>query len=159
MQVGKRTHRVVNTHLEVGDANDPGSPVNIVQLLQTSELIGFISETPLPLSVLGDFNSSPSPLDPRPAYATMVGSGYLDLWTVRQGPPDPGDTCCQAEELRNPVSELDERIDLVFSRLPPDSTLMPIRSSVVGDRAKDKSASGLWPSDHAGVVTTLKFKR
>jgi len=26
-------------------------------------------------------------------------------------------------------------------------------------RANEKTASGMWPSDHAGVVTTLKFKR
>jgi len=159
VQIGRRTQRVVNVHLEAGDAADPGSPLNIIQLLQTMEMIGATSDTPLPLGVLGDFNSSPSPLDARPAYATMIGSGYLDLWTVRQGPPDPGDTCCQEELLRNEVSQLDERIDLVFSRLPADSTLLPIRSRVVGDAANDKTASGMWPSDHAGVVTTLKFKR
>jgi len=159
VQVGRRTHRVVNTHLEVGDADDPGSPLNAVQIAQALELVAAISDTSLPLSVLGDFNSSPSPLDPRPAYGIMAGSGYLDLWTARQGPPDPGYTCCQDEDLRNPVSALDERIDLVFARLPTDTTLLPIRSEVVGDRAREKTASGLWSSDHAGVVTTLKFRR
>jgi endonuclease/exonuclease/phosphatase family metal-dependent hydrolase len=157
--VGKRTYRVANTHLEVGDGGDPASPVNAVQFFQALELIGTVTPTPLPLAVMGDFNSSPNPLDARPAYATMLGAGYLDLWTVRQGPPDPGYTCCQDEALRNPASELDSRIDLVFTRLPEDAALMPIRSEVVGDADNEKTASGMWASDHAGVVTTLKFRR
>jgi endonuclease/exonuclease/phosphatase family metal-dependent hydrolase len=159
LTVGKRTYRVVNTHLEVGDGDDPASPVNAVQFFQALELIGTVTPTPLPLAVLGDFNSSPDPLDARPAYGMMAGAGYLDLWTVRQGPPDPGCTCCQDEALRNPASALDSRIDLVFTRLPEDTALLPIRSEVVGDAHNEKTASGMWASDHAGVVTTLKFRR
>ena len=157
--VGKYTYRVANTHLEVGDADDPYSPLNVIQYFQTLELIGTVIGTPLPLSVIGDFNSSPGLFDPRPAYATMTGAGYIDLWTVRKGRYDPGFTCCQDEYLRNVASALDERIDHVFSRLPVGSDLMPIHSDVVGDSNNEKSTSGLWPSDHAGVVTTLKFKR
>ena len=88
----------------------------------------------------------------------MTVTGYLDLWNFRKGQFDPGFTCCQDEGLRNAVSALDERIDLVFSFLPPGARLMPIQASVVGDRGNEKSASGMWPSDHAGVVSTLKFK-
>jgi len=157
--VGKYTYRVVNTHLEVGDDTDPTSPINLVQFLQTAELIGAVTGTPVPLVVMGDFNSSPNLLDPRPAYGLMTGIGYLDLWTVRKGPFDPGFTCCQNEALRNAVSALDERIDLVFTFLPPGAKLMPIQSSVVGDSDNEKSASGMWPSDHAGVVSTMKFKK
>jgi hypothetical protein len=36
---------------------------------------------------------------------------------------------------------------------------MPIQSRVVGDRDNDKTASGMWSSDHAGVASTLKFKQ
>jgi endonuclease/exonuclease/phosphatase family metal-dependent hydrolase len=157
--VGKYTHRVVNTHLEVGDRGDPASPLNLIQGAQAIELISEVTGTALPLTVVGDFNSSPSPFDPRPAYALMTLSGYLDLWNLRQGPFDPGYTCCHDEALRNEAPVLDERIDLVFTRLPGDSELLPIQSDVVGVRTNEKTASGMWPSDHAGVVTTLKFKR
>ena len=157
--VGKYTYRIANTHLEVGDAGDPPSPLNLIQMLQTIELIGAVSGTQLPLTVIGDFNSSPSLLDPRPAYGMMTDADYLDLWTLRQGPFDPGFTCCQDEGLRNAVSALDERIDLVLSRLPEGSDLMPIQSMVISERHNERSASGLWPTDHAGVVTTLKFKQ
>jgi hypothetical protein len=144
--------------LEVGDDTDPLSPINFVQSVQTAELIGAVTGTPLPLVVVGDFNSSPNLLDPRPAYGLMTASGYLDLWNVRKGPFDHGFTCCQDEELRNELSALDERIDLVFTLLPSGVQLMPIKTSVVGGGDNEKSASGLWPSDHAGVVSTLKFK-
>jgi len=159
IDVGKYTYRVVNTHLEVGDADVPASPLNFIQYVQTLELLGAVTGTPLPLTVLGDFNSSPSLFDPRPAYGLMMGSGYLDLWTVRKGPFSPGFTCCQDEALRNTVSALDRRIDHVFAFLPAGAKLMPIQSRVVGDRDNEKSVSGMWPSDHAGVVTTLKFKQ
>ncbi len=157
--VGKNVFRVVNTHLEVGDDANPASPFNFVQLIQASELIGAVTGVPLPLVVMGDFNSSPSLLDPRPAYDMMMGIGYIDLWSVRQGPVDPGFTCCQDEALRNADSALFERVDLVFAYLPPGAELMPIQSRAVGVSDHEKSVSGMWPSDHAGAVATLKFKQ
>ena len=157
--VGNYTYRVVNTHLEVGDDSDPMSPINFVQFAQASELIATVTQTALPLVVMGDFNSSPSVEDPRPAYGMMSGAGYLDLWALSQGPFDDGFTCCEDAYLRNDESALHERVDLVLSRLPLGGELMPIQSKVTGDRDNAKSVSGLWPSDHAGVVATLKFKR
>jgi endonuclease/exonuclease/phosphatase family metal-dependent hydrolase len=156
--VGGDTFRVVNTHLEVGDDTDPSSPINFVQFIQASELIGAVTGTPLPLVVMGDFNSSPSLLDPRPAYGMMTGIGYTDLWNMRQGPARPGLTCCQDELLRNADSMLYERVDHVFTFLPPGAELLPIQSIVVGDADNEKTVSGMWPSDHAGVVSTLKFR-
>jgi hypothetical protein len=156
--VGKYTYRVVNTHVEVGNADDPPSPLNAIQFFQTLELIGSITGTALPLTVVGDFNSSPGLFDPRPAYSMMASAGYIDLWNARQGPFDPGFTCCRDENLRNETPPLYERVDLMWSLLPAGGDLMPVRSEVVGDRDNQKSASGLWPSDHAGVVTALKFK-
>ncbi len=157
--VGKYVHRVANTHLEVGDRNDRFSDVNGVQFLQALDFIFGVSATALPVTVMGDFNSSPSLFDARPAYGLMALAGYRDLWYWRKGPYRPGFTCCQDEDLRNAVSALDERIDLVLTRLPRAARLMPVKSKVVGTRDNEKTASGLWSSDHAGVVTTLKFKQ
>jgi endonuclease/exonuclease/phosphatase family metal-dependent hydrolase len=158
--VGKVTHRVVNTHLEVGDdESEPESDLNSLQFAQAFELASKVTGTGLPLTVIGDFNSSPNPLDPRPGYAVMAAFGYLDLWNVRQGSFDPGFSCCQDELLRNESSALDERIDHVFTRLPEGSELLPIQWDVVGVRDNEKTVSGMWPSDHAGVATTLKFRR
>ena len=46
-----------------------------------------------------------------------------------------------------------ERIDLIFASEPPKK----IKAKVVGKSKKDKTPSKLWPSDHAGVVATLKL--
>jgi len=155
---GKYTHRIVNTHLEVGDATDPSSPLNLIQAAQALQLIAMVTGSELPLTVVGDFNSSPNPLDPRPAYALMGLADYIDLWAMRQGPFDPGFTCCHDEALRDDPPALDERIDHVFVRLPGAEGLLPIKADVVGARANEQTASGMWPSDHAGIVGTLKVK-
>lgn len=54
--------------------------------------------------------------------------------------------------------KLDERIDVVLTDF---GTLVPekIKAQVVDEEAEDKTPSGLWPSDHAGVEAKLSFER
>ena len=89
----------------------------------------------------------------------MTGAGYVDAWSRRVGKPSLGFTCCQNEFVNNEESELDERIDLIFVRndtdFPAYPDLGPVKARVVGNREKDKTPSGLWPSDHAGVAAKL----
>jgi len=33
-----------------------------------------------------------------------------------------------------------------------------VKAKVVGNHKKDKKPSGLWPSDHAGVVAGIQFE-
>ena len=68
-------------------------------------------------------------------------------------PGDPGFTCCQDADLLNPTSKLSERIDLVLFR----GNFSAIHADIVGDNPANRTSSGLWPSDHAGVVATLQF--
>lgn len=64
-------------------------------------------------------------------------------------------TCCQPETIDNAESQLRSRIDYVLAK--PKA---PVRKSVVvGNNPRIRTASGLWPSDHAGVVSTLRLKR
>ena len=67
--------------------------------------------------------------------------------------PGPGYTCCQAGDLTNPVSQLYERIDIVFTR---NIALATGQSILIGDTPAERTPSGLWPSDHAGVVPRLE---
>jgi hypothetical protein len=62
-------------------------------------------------------------------------------------PPDRGCTCCQDPDLRNDTSKLSHRIDLVI--VPPNTEIEEVE--LVGADPADHT-SGLWPSDHAGVV-------
>ena len=55
----------------------------------------------------------------------------------------------------NPTSQLTTRVDLVL--LKGNIQVLDIRR--VGEQPGDRTASGLWPSDHAGVIATLKIRK
>ncbi|MBX6382729.1 MAG: endonuclease/exonuclease/phosphatase family protein [Microbispora sp.] len=141
-----RTFRFVTTHLD-------STPPFTVQRAQAQELVASAANTRLPVVMVGDFNANAGdPNDPTFAtYQFLLGQGFTDAWR-RKRPEDPGFTCCQAPDLRNPVSSLTRRIDLVLFRGE-----FGVKSiDVIGDRPADRTPSGLWPSDHAGVVATLR---
>ncbi len=158
-----QSYSVVNTHLEVGDkASPPDAGLNLVQLVQALELGQVAGMLPAPRLVVGDINSSPGSgfTDPRLAYFVLTQSfGLLDVWDIQDKlPVIEGFTCCQSETLDNDLPTLDERIDVILADF---ATLVPekIKADVLGDVIGDKSASGLWPSDHAGVGAKLSFER
>jgi len=134
--------RLISTHLEV-----PGSAAaGAAQLAQAGELLAGPADTNLPVVMLGDFNSLPG----SPTYAALRAAGFDDAWT-RANPDDhTGFTCCYRERLDDPTDRLRARIDLVLTRGPIAAT----EAFLVG-HAPAHLHSGLWPSDHAGVVATL----
>ncbi len=137
--------RFVNTHLEVQNAPcvTPSGLV-ICQEVQAAELVDRLYFEPLPLIVVGDFNSEPG----ETTYATFKDRGYADTW---QG--GDGFTCCQPELLNNATSELDQRIDHVFYRKRGTKLVAADTATIIG-----KTADGLWYSDHAGVVAALELE-
>jgi hypothetical protein len=79
------------------------------------------------------------------------------VWTRRAGGQIPGFTCCQPELLTNPVSELFERIDFVWtSNLTLRDPVIAITYGDV-DLFRTPTEPRLWPADHAGVITELAF--
>ena len=65
-----------------------------------------------------------------------------------------GFTCCQESDLRNATSTADGRIDLVLYR----GRFRVIDVTVEGtDPATSKTPSGLWPSDHFGVLANVEL--
>jgi hypothetical protein len=79
-------------------------------------------------------------------------AGYADAWNLRPG-KSPGLTCCQANDLLNQESQLFKRMDVIFASSAPAET----HTNLLGVDQEDKSSSGLWPSDHAGIVARLRF--
>jgi endonuclease/exonuclease/phosphatase family metal-dependent hydrolase len=142
--VHQRTVRFVTTHLEAF------SPVH--RFFQALELAlpGGPAFTTLPVVLVGDLNSGPHEEDPLSAYGLLTSAGFSDTWTAVH-PDDPGFTCCYAENLRDPEPVLSERIDHVLARLGIEA----LRAKLVGVDPDARTPSGLWPSDHAGIVTTL----
>ena len=135
------TYRFVNTHLEAFSET--------VRVAQTQELIDSLSEETLPIILLGDFNT---PAPEGTAYQLLIDAEYVDTYQMDA----LGNTCCQDSDLRNKVSGHRERIDLIFvcNAAAEVSVLM---TQTLGDTPSDRLASGLWASDHAGVVAELLF--
>jgi endonuclease/exonuclease/phosphatase family metal-dependent hydrolase len=147
--VGGRTYRFVATHLAGQDVRD-------VQLAQTAELLALLGSESRPTILVGDFNSDAYGADPTratPTYGMLRAAGYADSW-IEPDRQAPGLTCCEQADLLNPRPTFDQRIDFIFDRNLVDGAL-PIRREVVGDRRGDRTAAGLWPSDHAGVAATF----
>ena len=145
--VDNRTFQFVSTHLDVSPA---------IQLAQVNELLLTAGNTTLPVVFSGDFNATAdSSLDPTFAtYQAVINAGFLDAW-LQNNAPSPGFTCCQAPTLDIATSMLTHRIDLILDRGGFGITDIHL----IGDKLNDRTRSGLWPSDHAGVVTTLGIPR
>jgi hypothetical protein len=153
--VGQKSYRFVNTHLEAF------SP--FIRIPQAQELAATFANEPLPVIMVGDFNT----LDPTPpvpfsdATYQLLTSGheYEDIWVHNlYGNQGDGFTSPHDSGLMNPPN-LYQRIDLIFVRNhggpAGQNPIGPVRAEVIGDELQDRTPSGLWPSDHAGVVAKL----
>lgn len=143
--------RFVTTHLAIAPNFDP-----TIALAQAQELRDTAGNTHLPVVFVGDFNSTASDRN-NPTFETyqsFIDAGFVDTWNQTHH-VDPGFTCCQSPHVSNANSSLSHRIDLIFARGGIDS----VSARLVGDKQADRTPFGLWPSDHAGVATTLKLPR
>jgi hypothetical protein len=143
VRVRNREFRFVNTHFE---AFDPGE---FIRVQQAQELLDGPLVTDLPVVLLGDFNSDAN--DGGLAYGILTGpGGFEDVWSLTN-PGEPGLTCCHDADLRNDEVELHSRIDLVLIR----DGVRARDAHVVGIDPTLRTPDGLWPSDHAGVVSRV----
>lgn len=132
--------RCINTHLEVYQSK--------VQAAQALELLKGPAHTDLPTLLIGDFNSK---ADGRgtSTYSKLMQAGFIDTWSIAG--TGSGFTATQASDLLNPISILNKRIDLILYR----GNFKIRKIQVVGDKQISRTPSGLWPSDHAGVIAEL----
>ena len=135
-EVDGHPFRFVNTHLEAWD--EP------VRNAQRDELLARIGTPGVPVVVVGDFNATPD--------RVAMPTEYVDAWAAAAAAAEveQGATCGEDADLTGGSDRLGVRIDYVFVR---DATVVECR--VVGNRAGDRTPSGLWPSDHAGVVAEI----
>jgi hypothetical protein len=149
--IGRKKYRFVNTHLE------PFVPE--VKMGQAMQLMAILADETLPVILVGDFNAEASD---DPVYTTIVNSGYVDVWTrnlVKRN--KNGYTFGFEPTLDDPYDTLEKRIDFIFVRTNiwtnDIQVIGPVIAFVVGNRPRDMTPSGLWPSDHAGVIARLKI--
>lgn len=148
--IDAHTFRLVTTHLE-GVRMD-------VQEEQANEMIQGPGDTSLPVVFAGDFNSdagcdAAGTTYESGSYNELVSAGFDDAWLQVHGP----DTGCtwplHAEDFSTQTETPNIRIDLILFK---NGTSVR-DASLVGNSSSDLTASGLWPSDHAGVFATLRI--
>lgn len=140
-----RTFRFVTTHLE--------SDVEEVREAQGGELIAGPLDTSMPVILAGDLNSNANGDATSTAYFNFLGVGFVDAWALAH----PGvllNTCCNDAFLMNatPFPDPFGRIDHILFR----GDFAVRGTAIVGASPSDR-IDGLWPSDHAGVVVTLRI--
>ncbi len=151
--------RFVNTHLEAFSSD--------IALGQAVELLNEAAGDPDKTTVIAcdcnsdPLNSSVKPTDPyrtphNGPYNFIRSRGFTDLW-LEWAPAPAGWTSGLSETVDDPTpAGFDHRIDMVFARTAPGDTLDVLNGDVTGNELSDRDpATGLWPSDHAGVVLTL----
>ncbi|HZH12949.1 MAG TPA: endonuclease/exonuclease/phosphatase family protein [Archangium sp.] len=149
-KVEGRTYRFVSTHLEPA----PDEHGLRVQVAQAGELIRALHGEPLPVVLVGDFNTPANlGLLGAPTYRELLLAGYVDVWTHRQGGTQPMGV---DQALEMPA--LAERLNLVLVRKPVTPGLRrvgPVLAYIVGGSLEERF--GPWKPDVAGVVARLRM--
>jgi len=145
-KLGRKKFRFVTTHLE---AYSPA----IAEKQMNQLLAGPLKSKKRRSILVGDFNSDPKAAggdrdaERTPsAYAAAIAKGFKNPLKRRE-------TCCFAEDLRQTGEALDQWIDHVLVR----PRTKAVGSAIVGSRSSER-LGGLWPSDHAGIVATLRLR-
>jgi len=140
---------LVNTHLESGA--DP--QIVGLRAVQAGELATFLGAEPR-VVLTGDFNGEPGSM----MYQVLAGADMVDTWAALRRRAT-GFTCCQAADLANRRSTLNQRIDFIWTRgftRPSGKLDGEIALVSAQPDARVRGAFGLiWPSDHAGLVAEL----
>ena len=137
--------RFINTHLEAF-----GDPT--IREAQAKELIAGPLDTKRQVILVGDLNSGierhnePEQPGDDLAFRALVDFGMNDNGAIQ--------SCCY-DSLFDPNAVFDHTVDHVLTK----PGLRKIRAYVTGDDASERTASGLWPSDHGGVVSRLQLRK
>ena len=136
--------RFVDTHLEA--FGDPA-----IREAQAKELTEGPLDTRRQVILVGDLNSGiarhnePEQPGDDLAFRVLAGFGMRDNGAVQ--------SCCY-DSLFDPAAVFDHTVDHVLTK----PGLKTVRARVTGDDRKQRIA-GLWPSDHGGVVSTVRLRR
>ncbi len=150
-----RPMRFVNTHLEAFSSN--------IAYAQAAELLSDATAPDRTTVLACDCNSDPlnhtvktdiGDTLPHSAPYELITGTYIDEW-LRWAPAEEGWTSGLSETVDDATADgFDHRIDMIFSRTLHGRTgsgwnAAAVTGTSVGDR---DGATGLWPSDHGGVV-------
>lgn len=143
-------YRLVSLHAE---ANLAGQSLSLLRAGQMLELVGTLPTTE-PAILMGDFNDAPG----SPMYQVLEGAGFTDVWRGMR-PGVVGNTCCHADDLSDKLADFTQRIDYVFARGTGRGPQLFGTIDRYGEVPADRVAGAaypVWPSDHAGLIATLR---
>lgn len=143
-----RKYRFVSTHLEPAPDEDGLR----VQLAQADELIGSLRAEPLPVVLVGSFNTPANlGLMGAPTYRELLLAGYVDVWTRRLGSAVPAGG--------DPSSELAQRGNLVLVRNPVTPSVRRVGPVLAYGVGGTREAPCFEPGspDVDGVVARLRM--
>ena len=155
---GHKRFRFINTHLESASSD--------LALAQAQELVANAPSPGRTNVFVCDCNSDPLNHTVKPGetqqhsapydYITGPG-GFVDEW-LQWKPAAQGWTSGLSELVNDPTAAgFNHRIDMVFARKAGGGGLKVDRGWVTGTKLADRDpATGLWPSDHGGVVLRLR---
>jgi endonuclease/exonuclease/phosphatase family metal-dependent hydrolase len=155
VDAGATKLRFINSHFEAFSSD--------LALAQASELLSDAPAAGRTNVFVCDCNSDPlndsvkqrDHVPHKAPYELITGpGGFTDEWL----PAEEGWTSGLSELVNDPTAAgFDHRIDMVFARTPAGTGLAVDRREVTGDELADRDpGTGLWPSDHAGVVLRLR---
>ncbi|MGH3507323.1 MAG: endonuclease/exonuclease/phosphatase family protein [Nocardioidaceae bacterium] len=160
VRVGSKEVRFINTHLEAFSSD--------VAFGQAAELLAGPAAHDGTTIIVCDCNSDPlnssiktdigDTLPHKAAYELITGSGgFTDQWLEKK-PAFKGWTSGLSETVDDETAAgFDHRIDMIFAREADGTGMVTDRGEVTGDELSDRDpVTGLWPSDHAGVVLRLR---
>jgi endonuclease/exonuclease/phosphatase family metal-dependent hydrolase len=144
-RVGASEFRFVDTHLEAfGDPN--------IRAAQAFELAAGPLNTRKQVVLVGDLNSGVArhnePEQPGDdlAFRVLEIFGMTDNGAVQ--------SCCYSD-LFDPTQVFDHTVDHVLTK----PGLKTKQAFITGNDANERTPSGLWPSDHGGVVSRLELRK
>ena len=144
-RVGAFEFRFVNTHLEAF-----GDPT--IREAQAKELIAGPLTTPKQVILVGDLNSGverhnePERPGDDLAFRALEAFGMTDNGAVQ--------SCCYSD-LFDPTQVFDHTVDHVLTK----PGLATKDAFITGNNPSERTPSGLWPSDHGGVVSRLELRK
>lgn len=138
--------RFINTHLEAFGEDT-------IREAQAKELFapGGPLDTDEQVILVGDLNSGTEARHnihgtDQLAFQALLGFGMTDNGAIQ--------SCCYSD-LFDPTQVFDHTVDHVLTK----PGLQTRNAFVTGNDPAERTPSGLWPSDHGGVVSTLELRR
>jgi len=151
--IAGQSYTFASAHTEANLAGAPAGLLEQIRAAQVLEMVATLASRER-VVLMGDLNDQPG----SPMYSVLADAGYIDTWRALR-PGVAGLTCCHPADLSDRTADFNQRIDYIWTRGVGQSGKIQGSIDRFGDVPSDRlagPASLIWPSDHAGLVTSVK---